>query len=1462
MAPATLPPTRILLIDDDEEEYIITRDLLADAHNGLSFQLEWVATYEEALVAITDNRHDIYLVDYNLGAKSGIELLGEAVKHGVSAPMILLTGQGDPEVDSAATRAGAADYLVKGNLDTALLERAVRYAISRKRGEDRLRAAAAQNALLSAALANSDVGVMITGLKSSDYGITFVNSAFERITGYSAHEVIGKNPRFFQNRDPQLGFPMKMREALEALQPYQGTILNYRKGGSPFWNEMQISPVRSSEGDVIAWLGFVTDVTSKIEAENALRQSRESLAAAQRLTHLGSWVTEVRDLVDLQSNPTSWSDEVFRIFGLEPQSMQAGRELFLSFIHPEDLPDVEQSLVAIIDGALFDMECRIIRATREERIVRLRVEVQRDEAGRPVRALGTIHDITEHRQALEIARESRYRLHTLLENAPLIIWALDDQGRVEFIEGQAMQAAEIAAEDYLHQSIFDVPGMTEPSRELARRALAGEEANGIDEKNGVYFDIKYSTLRDEQGLVNGAVGVSIDITERRRAEQAFQRSQMQLQAVLQSAPVVIWATDINGIFTVSQGRALNSLSLQPGQAVGRSVFEMYGKDSPIAEAVRRALQGEEAHTTIEVDGRIFDMRYGPSRAEDGKVNGVVGVSYDITDRVHAQRERDESEERFARIVTNVPGMVYRFHRTLAGKMSFLYVSDGCRDVYGIGAEEALKDSHVLMEIIHPDDLAGYFESIFQSESSLEPWKWQGRILNFDGSERWIRGESRPARQSDGSTIWDGIVVDITESHKAQEEVLRSRAALSEAQRLAHIGSFEWDLASGKVIWSQEMYRIFGYTPGEFQPDYDSILEFIPPEMRPGDGRSNGETAARRRSSSVQIEITRRDGQKRILQTRTRAESDEKGHTIRLVGSAQDVTENVESQRALQESEERYALAARGANDGLWDWNLVEGRIYLSPRWKQMLGYAEDEVGTSPDEWFTRVHPTDIERVRSMLALHLAGESSHFECEYRLRCADGSYRWVLGRGLAVLGEDGQAKRIAGSQTDITDHKTAEAQLSHNAFYDTLTGLPNRALFLDRLEKTIARAKRDEEYTFAVLFLDIDRFKKINDSLGHLPGDQLLIEAARRFETCLRPGDTVARLGGDEFAILIDNIRDEEDVDLVAGRIGKELQTPISLEGHDIFVTVSIGVAPSKGGRERPDELLRNADTAMYRAKGLGRARHEIFDAAMHQSAVKMLELESDLWRALERNELCLHYQPIVDLSTGLINGYEALVRWQHPERGLVSPGDFIPLAEESGLIVPIGWWVLEQACCQARRWAEKYKRPEPHFMAVNLSSKQFSQGDMIEVVSEIVGRCGFNPHYLKLEITESVIMENTESANSMLLQLKQLGISLSMDDFGTGYSSLSYLHRFPLDTLKIDRSFVSHMSAHTKNSEIVGTILSLASGLSMNVVAEGVETAEQLETLREMGCASAQGYFFSRPLTAQGIEELLAREPLW
>ncbi|HUQ34480.1 MAG TPA: EAL domain-containing protein, partial [Pyrinomonadaceae bacterium] len=426
-----------------------------------------------------------------------------------------------------------------------------------------------------------------------------------------------------------------------------------------------------------------------------------------------------------------------------------------------------------------------------------------------------------------------------------------------------------------------------------------------------------------------------------------------------------------------------------------------------------------------------------------------------------------------------------------------------------------------------------------------------------------------------------------------------------------------------------------------------------------------------------------------------------------------------------------------------------------------------------------------------------------------------------------------------------------------FHDGLTGLPNRALFMDHLKLSVERGKRRDDRLFAVLFLDLDRFKVINDSLGHMVGDQLLVGIARRLEICLRPGDTVARLGGDEFTVLLEDLMSVTEAIEVADRLQKALALPFNLNGHEVFTTVSIGIALSSTGYDRPEEVLRDADTAMYRAKMLGKARHEVFDKTMHARAMNLLQMESDLRRAIERKEFVLHYQPIVALETGTIRGFEALIRWQHPERGFVSPGEFIPIAEETGLIIPVGQWVLEEACRQIHEWQEQFPQYPPLQISVNLSGKQFNTPNLIDQVSRVLRETNVEPHSLKLEITESMVMENFETAIEMLNQLRTLGLELSIDDFGTGYSSLSYLHRFPISTLKIDRSFVSRMSDNNENAEIVRTIMMLARSLKMDVVAEGVETTDQLTQLAMLECEYGQGYYFSRPLDVASASTLLA-----
>ncbi|MCA1564287.1 MAG: EAL domain-containing protein [Acidobacteria bacterium] len=521
---------------------------------------------------------------------------------------------------------------------------------------------------------------------------------------------------------------------------------------------------------------------------------------------------------------------------------------------------------------------------------------------------------------------------------------------------------------------------------------------------------------------------------------------------------------------------------------------------------------------------------------------------------------------------------------------------------------------------------------------------------------------------------------------------------------------------------------------------------------------------------------------------------------------------------------------------------------------KILGYTEREMIVT--DFLTVIHPDDLSVAVEAIKRLRKGNSTIDQCEVRFQHKSGHKVWGLWSASLAGGSHVASTPLVFQIQDITDRKRAEEQLQHEAMHDVLTGLPNRAMFIDHLELAIARAQRNEARKFAVLYVDLDRFKIINDSLGHAVGDQLLKEIAARLWRCVRAGDTVARLGGDEFVLLLEDIYEEGEAIEVAERIKSELAASFTLNGREVFTTVSIGVASSWTSYHQAEGLIRDADAAMYRAKSLGKNRHEIYDSAMHAQVNDLLQMETALRMAVERNELVVYYQSIVDLETFKISGFEALVRWNHPERGFISPAHFIPLAEETGLIVDIGEWVLRDACRQMERWQKIFPSDPPLFVSVNLSSKQFIQSDLIQRVTQIIQETKINPEGLKLEITESAVMDNVETATEMLKKLRALGIKLSIDDFGTGYSSLSYLHRFPIDTLKVDRSFVVNMSEDSENVEIVRTIVSLAQNLGMNVIAEGVETKEQLAALRKLGCENGQGYFFSKPVGAKAAENLI------
>ncbi|HEV2846730.1 MAG TPA: EAL domain-containing protein, partial [Thermoanaerobaculia bacterium] len=631
-------------------------------------------------------------------------------------------------------------------------------------------------------------------------------------------------------------------------------------------------------------------------------------------------------------------------------------------------------------------------------------------------------------------------------------------------------------------------------------------------------------------------------------------------------------------------------------------------------------------------------------------------------------------------------------------------------------------------------------------------------------------------------------------------------------------------------------RILGY------PSVEALLRtnladiYLDPEDR---RRWQKSIAAAEAVQSFEAPVRRYDGSLIWVRFTVRAVRDESGEVLRYEGALEDITDRRRAEEALRASEERFRALVQNASDMICILD-TEGVIrYKSPSHQRVLGRnPEEQVGQGMLE---HVHPEDRHVLEEALFRLVERPGDIVTAEYRLRHRDGSWRVLESTASNLLDHPAVAGIVLNSH-DITDRKRAEEKLIHDALHDELTGLPNRALFMDRLRQSMERSRREPERLTAVLFLDLDQFKIVNDSLGHLVGDELLIQISGLLLSALRPSDTIARVGGDEFAVLLEGGRDVSDAVRVADRIHERLSSPINLSGHEVFATASIGIAVHTPEYEKPEDLLRDADTAMYRAKTSGRACHVVFNRVMHRFVMARLQLETDLRRAVERQQLRVHYQPFVDLSTGEVAGFEALLRWHHPRRGLLPPDEFLAVAEETGLIVAMGRFVLMESCRQIQEFHRKHPEVGPLKLSVNLSNKQFFHAELFDQIAEALATAGLDPSCLGLEITEGVIIRHADSAASRFSRLKSMGVHLYLDDFGKGYSSLNYLHRFPMDLLKIDRSFVSRIEEAEGNLAIIRAIVTLAHQLGMEVVAEGVQNAEQQARLHSLGVEYGQGYF--------------------
>ena len=701
--------------------------------------------------------------------------------------------------------------------------------------------------------------------------------------------------------------------------------------------------------------------------------------------------------------------------------------------------------------------------------------------------------------------------------------------------------------------------------------------------------------------------------------------------------------------------------------------------------------------------------------------------------------------------------------------------------------------------------------------------------------------------------------DVTDYVQAEDARQKLTQLLEATQAIARVGGWEIDLVNGKVFWTNEVFRMLDTSPQEFTPAQSSVARFFTPAALAVVTASYADVVNQPEHHDFEVEMVTAKG-RHIWVHSIGFTQWEQGRPVSRVVTVQDVTERRLAQATLRETEDRWKLALESAGDGMWDWYVQDDREYFSKRLLDMYGLGDDECFNRRAEIKKLCHPDDRAQLEKAVQNHFQGLTPTYQNEHRIRCKDGSWKWVLSRGMVISRDGlGQPLRMTGTHTDITERKRSESLIWEQANFDALTGLPNRRLLRERLEQEIKKSRRDG-LQLAILFIDLDHFKEVNDTLGHDSGDQLLIEATRRIKECLRESDTVARMGGDEFTVILTEIFDVGSIERILQKLLRTLATTFRLGDEQVFVSASIGVTMYPFDATAIEDLFKNADQALYVAKGAGRNRFSFFTPALQEAAQTRVRLANDLRTGLVEKQFRVVYQPIIEMSTGAIHKAEALIRWDHPQRGLVSPAEFIPIAESSGLIVDIGQWVFQQAAAQVLLWRQSLN---PDFqISINKSPVQFNRdGNANQPWSQQLQALGLPGQAIVVEITEGLLLDTTSSVADQLLDLRDAGIQMSLDDFGTGYSSLSYLQKFDIDFIKIDQSFVRHLIPNSTDLALCKAIIVMAHALGMRVIAEGVETAQQRDLLAEAGCDFGQGYLFSKPISAVEFEAFSLGQPL-
>ena len=1010
----------------------------------------------------------------------------------------------------------------------------------------------------------------------------------------------------------------------------------------------------------------------------------------------------------------------------------------------------------------------------------------------------------------------------ILETMKSAVLVVDMEGKIRVVNNAAGAMLGYDAATMIGLHIRDVVQRNDNTNTAQILASSGvlEQTMLWRTARGSSIDVlaQSSFIRDADGTPLAAIYVANDFTERKRAEEALRDSETRYRTLFDANPLPMWVYNLD----TRRFAAVNDAAIRHYGYTRDEFFAMSVADIEVEQRHRR-----KDGSLIDVEITSFELMFSERRSR-------LVIAQDITERHRAQELLRESEERYRNVVELSPDAIF-VHQD--GKLHF--VNTAAVKLVGAANAEQLVGTDI-MQLVHPDFRTTVRSRLKVLSRGREVPLIEEKFLKLDGTPVDVE-VAAISFLVDGRPAIQVVARDISERKAFEESLRQSEMRYRDLFENANDIVYTHDLEGRITSMNLSGLRATGYSLDEVLSM--NIRELISPEdLDRANMQFRRKLEDETKATSYEIDVLAKDGRRIPVEVNTRLVFRD-GKRVGVQGIARDVTER-------KSNEARFRLLFERNLAGVFR-STVDGRILeCNDAMARIFGFERREElidATALDLYF------DAED-RNRYLQKLLKQRSLTNIELRMKRRDGRPVWVL-ENVSVLASPsrGDSEVIEGTIIDVTDRKTAQEQIEWQAYHDALTRLPNRLLFRDRITIALAHARRSERLS-AVMFLDLDQFKLVNDTLGHTVGDGLLQAVADRLVNCVRAEDTVARMGGDEFTILLSDIGDRRAASTVAQKVLDSIGQPLEVDRHELFVTTSIGISMFPADGDDAETLLKNADRAMYRAKEAGRNNFQFVNAAAIDSAAERLTLERSLHHAFEREEFVVHYQPMIELASGRVVGAEALIRWNHPDFGIMPPDDFIPIAEETRLIIPIGEWVLRTACRQMKAWHDS---GHPGLrIAVNLSPRQFQQRDLTTMIERVLGETGFPPDHLDLEITESTAMQNAELSLSIMKRLKEMGIRISIDDFGTGYSSLNYLKRFPIDTVKIDQDFVRDLGAESSDGAIISAVISMARALRLRVVAEGVETEEQLAFLQKEQCAEIQGFLYSRPVPAAEFERTL------